>query len=335
MIETDMVKKRVLFLANLTSGTGSIRQQFPEVLTILASHGCETLVYPIDPAAGLTSEKILSEAERHYDCILVAGGDGTLNHVINAMMHLDIHVPISYLPAGSANDFSKTLTGGKALSVQEIAESTAGSHVYAYDIGKFGDSYFNYIAAFGAFTNVSYETSQKSKNRFGYNAYVLETIANLQSGLSYRETMQIEHDGIIETGDYIFGAVCNTTSIGGMETPLLKDTKLDDGLFECLLIKAPNNLIDYNSIMADFFQESVCNSIPDQKRDLQASKPNCLDPGWRRWRIASGSCGLGSASGNEDSHSGRNSGILKNLMNDEEGSHDPAVFCSDCMHGSF
>lgn len=252
MIETDMVKKRVLFLANLTSGTGSIRQQFPEVLTILASHGCETLVYPIDPAAGLTSEKILSEAERHYDCILVAGGDGTLNHVINAMMHLNIHVPISYLPAGSANDFSKTLTGGKALSVQEIAESTAGSHVYAYDIGKFGDSYFNYIAAFGAFTNVSYETSQKSKNRFGYNAYVLETIANLQSGLSYRETMQIEHDGIIETGDYIFGAVCNTTSIGGMETPLLKDTKLDDGLFECLLIKAPNNLIDYNSIMADF-----------------------------------------------------------------------------------
>ena len=81
---------------------------------------------------------------------------------------------------------------------------------------------------------------------------MLETIANLQSGLSYRETMQIEHDGIIETGDYIFGAVCNTTSIGGMETPLLKDTKLDDGLFECLLIKAPNNLIDYNSIMADF-----------------------------------------------------------------------------------
>ena len=72
MIETDMVKKRVLFLANLTSGTGSIRQQFPEVLTILASHGCETLVYPIDPAAGLTSEKILSEAERDdapgYSC---------------------------------------------------------------------------------------------------------------------------------------------------------------------------------------------------------------------------------------------------------------------------
>ena len=155
------MRKRVLLLANPVAGTEKAKKELMPIVCALTEKGCEVTVYPIEPEKGLVSESILRDAKGRFDLVMCIGGDGTLNHVINGMMKNDFHVPISYIPGGSTNDFSRNINGD--LDWEALCCIAAGNRSFRYDIGKLNDRYFNYIAGFGAFTEISYSTNQNMK----------------------------------------------------------------------------------------------------------------------------------------------------------------------------
>lgn len=242
--------KKVLIMVNLVAGTGKAASLLPEVLNGLASRDCEVTVYPINPEAHLNAEEILRKTEGRFDTVLCIGGDGTLNHMINGMMALSHRVPYAFIPLGSCNDFSKSLNDGKDPTVADVIDAITEGQPYAYDIGRFNAKYFNYVAAFGAFTDVSYTTRQDLKNVFGYGAYVMNALGTLPNGLSTRLHTTVTCDEETFEGDYAFGGICNSRSVGGVQSPWLADALLTDGKFELILIDAPKDIFELNEIVA-------------------------------------------------------------------------------------
>lgn len=243
-----MDKKRALILINKTSGTGRAASETLEIATALALKGYEPIVYPILPGSNLTSEEIIPQYDGKVDMIMCSGGDGTLNHVMNAIMHMKKKPLLSYVPSGSTNDFAKGLgiPSSKAKAIEVVSKGMP----YTYDVGRMNDKYFNYVAAFGAFSKVSYATDQDLKNVLGYAAYVISAIAELPQNIGYSCHMKIEADDLYEEGDFIFGAVSNSASVAGMTLFADSDIKQDDGFMELLLIKAPKNLAEFNAVIA-------------------------------------------------------------------------------------
>lgn len=190
--------------------------------------------------------QIAQKAASKYDIIIAVGGDGTLSEVTEGIMKSGKKIPIGYVPAGSTNDFS--LSVGISSNVkQAVADIIKGSDV-ELDIGKFNERYFNYIASFGAFTAVSYKTPQSSKNALGHLAYIIEGLKDLASITPCHA--KIEAGGKTYEGDYIFGAVGNSTSIGGMIKLKEEMVSLSDGDFEVILIKNPQNAVDLSAILS-------------------------------------------------------------------------------------
>lgn len=241
-------RKKALVLINKTSGTGKAGNDTLEIATSLSEKGYEPIIYPIIPGTELTSEKLVPEYGKTVDMILCSGGDGTLNHVMNAMMSLEKRPLLAYIPSGSTNDFAKGL-GIPSVRPKALEVAVSGKPI-SYDVGRMNDSYFNYVAAFGAFSKVSYATDQDLKNVLGYAAYVISAIAELPQNIGYSCHMKIEADGCLEEGDYLFGAVSNSASVAGMTLFADNDIKQDDGQMELLLIKAPKNLGEFNAILA-------------------------------------------------------------------------------------
>lgn len=243
-----MDKKRALILINKTSGTGRAANETLEIATALAQKGYEPIVYPILPGSNLTSEEIIPQYDGKVDMIMCSGGDGTLNHVMNAIMHMKKKPLLSYVPSGSTNDFAKGLgiPSSKAKAIEVVSKGMP----YTYDVGRMNDKYFNYVAAFGAFSKVSYATDQDLKNVLGYAAYVISAIAELPQNIGYSCHMKIEADDLYEEGDFIFGAISNSASVAGMTLLADSDIKQDDGFMELLLIKAPKNLAEFNAVIA-------------------------------------------------------------------------------------
>ena len=232
--------KKVLLLVNGTAGTGASKLNLYEILENLAVHDCLVTAFPILPEKDMTAERLIEKYGADYDTIMCAGGDGTLSHTIRGIMNAGLKKPIAYLPCGSTNDYAKSL--GISASIPENCAAAAGNRTAAFDIGRFNDSYFNYVAAFGAFTKVSYSTSQLAKNYLGYAAYILEGLLTLPENISSHCQMRISFDGGQEEGSYLYGAVTNSTSVGGMASPISQRAKLNDGLFEVMLVTAPENL---------------------------------------------------------------------------------------------
>ncbi|MBQ9643757.1 MAG: diacylglycerol kinase family lipid kinase, partial [Lachnospiraceae bacterium] len=154
---------------------------------------------------------------------------------------------IGFIPTGSTNDFARSL--GIPSEVGGAAVNLVRGVPYAYDIGSFNDQYFNYVAAFGAFTAVTYSTDQNFKNVLGHAAYVLTGISRLQENVTYKCHMKIEADGVELEDDYIFGAIYNATSVGGFSLRNAMNIQLNDGKFGLILIKAPENLQDVGQIV--------------------------------------------------------------------------------------
>ena len=232
--------KKVLLLVNGTAGTGASKLNLYEILENLAVHDCLVTAFPILPDKDMTAERLIEDYGADYDTIMCTGGDGTLSHTIRGIMNTGLKKPIAYLPCGSTNDYAKSL--GISASIPENCAAAAGNRTTAFDIGRFNDNYFNYVAAFGAFTKVSYSTSQLAKNYLGYAAYVLEGLLTLPENISSRCRMRISFDGGQEEGSYLYGAITNSTSVGGMASPISQKAKLNDGLFEVMLVTAPENL---------------------------------------------------------------------------------------------
>ena len=241
------MKKRALILINRKAGTGKAGNEVMDIVTALSEEGYEPVVYPILPGTELTSENLVDQYDGKTDLILCSGGDGTLNHVVNAVMKMEHRPLLAYIPAGSTNDFARGL--GIPAGKDGAIEAAAKGDPFSYDIGRMNDKYFNYVAAFGAFSKVSYATDQELKNVLGYAAYVISAIAELPQNIGYNCHMKIETDDMTEEGDYIFGAVCNSASVGGMKLLENADVKQDDSKMELILIHAPKNIGDMNLIL--------------------------------------------------------------------------------------
>ncbi len=207
--------------------------------------------------SGWTVNRVYTERRAHaeelatsavgYDRVVCVGGDGTLNEVINGIMSLDDRPQLGYVPAGSTNDFAVGI--GLPRTVKSASSLAASDNISPIDIGSFsGDGikrYFSYVASFGMFTKISYSTDQKIKNRFGHMAYIFEGIRSVTDLQNYKPfKMRIETEDSMIEQEYIFGAVTNSTSLGGLVKLDKQNVKVNDGLFEILLIRKPKNFIE-------------------------------------------------------------------------------------------
>lgn len=237
--------KKLLFVYNPHAGRGQIKNYLYEIINIFTAGGYEVTAYPTQ-AAKDGMNKIIRDGAR-YDVVAVSGGDGTLNEAVRAMMRLECKIPIGYIPAGSTNDFAASMNIPKKMT--EAAKAIVEGVTFDYDVGEFNGEYYVYVAAFGAFADVSYETSQVAKNRFGHMAYIAEGIKRLPTYSGYDISVEYD-DGKVE-GSFILGMVSNSTSIGGMRKLIAKTVNFDDGLYEVILVKTPQGAIAIQSLLAE------------------------------------------------------------------------------------
>ena len=236
--------KRLLFIYNLHSGKGLIRNHLADIIDTFNKAGYETVVYSTQERADAT--RLAKKLGASYDLVVCSGGDGTLDEVVTGMEQSEVNVPIGYIPAGSTNDFANSL--GIPKNMEEAARVAVNGTPFPCDVGGFNGDTFVYVAAFGLFTEVSYQTSQQMKNILGHAAYILEGAKHLMDITSYR--MKVSHDGEIIEDEFIYGMVTNSLSVGGFKGISGPDVLLDDGLFEVTLIKNPKNPIELNKILA-------------------------------------------------------------------------------------
>lgn len=230
---------RLLFIYNPASGTGQAKNALAPVLDVFTKAGWITTSYPTQCKgdAARTARELAGQFER----VICAGGDGTLSEVVSGLMELQSPPPLGYIPFGSTNDCATTLRLPR--KPREAALVAAGTGVSdPIDIGRLNGKTFIYVAAFGAFTKVAYDTPQDLKNTFGHLAYIFAGIASLPTIAPYH--MKVEYDGQTLEDEFYFGMVSNSQSIGGIKPPKVDRVVLDDGLFEVTLVKKPLNLAD-------------------------------------------------------------------------------------------
>ena len=248
--------KRLLFIYNPHAGKELLKPKLADVIDIFVKAGYEVTVHPTQ-AYRDAYYQIKEYEVGKYDLIACSGGDGTIDEVATGMMKRremgkDV-VPVGYIPAGTTNDFAKSLhIPRKPLAA---ADNAVKGVPFPCDIGKFNDSVFVYIAAFGIFTDVSYETDQAVKNVLGHMAYILEGAKRIFNIPSYK--IKVEHDGEVIEDEFIFGMVTNSRSVGGFSNMVGKNIVFDDGLFEVTLIKTPKNPIALQEIIAALLIEQV------------------------------------------------------------------------------
>lgn len=235
---------KLLFVYNPHSGVGRIRSQLSDILEIMVRAGYEVSVHPTQ-AVGDAAAVAASRAA-DYDLIVCCGGDGTLDEAVTGLMKSGCGVPLGYIPSGSTNDFAASLKLPK--NMKKAAQIAVSGTEFKCDVGCFGEKNFIYIAAFGLFTDVSYQTKQELKNVLGHVAYILEGAKRIGSHPSYR--MRVEYDGGVIEDEFMYGMVTNSLSVGGFKGITGDDVELDDGLFEVMLIRTPRNAVELNEIIA-------------------------------------------------------------------------------------
>ena len=242
--------KQMLFVFNPRSGKEQIRGSLLRILDIFTKDGYDIHVH-VTQSQGDAS-RIVKELGEGMDLILCSGGDGTLNETICGVLELPKKVTLGYIPAGSTNDFAASLKIPRQMLA--AARAAALGEPYAVDVGLFcQERYFVYVAGFGAFTEVSYLTPQDKKNILGHQAYMLESVRSLASLRSY--FMEVEWDGNFLEGEFVFGVVTNTISVGGFKGLVGQDVELNDGYFEVLLIRKPKNPADISNLVAGLLQK--------------------------------------------------------------------------------
>ena len=236
--------KKLLFVFNPKSGMGLIKNHLLDIVDIMVKAGYDPTVYPTQ-ARGDATRKVCEDGA-NYDRIVCSGGDGTLDEVVTGMQAAGLKTPLGYIPAGSTNDFARTL--GIAGDMLKAAEIAVGDHIFPCDVGQFEDDTFIYIAGFGLFTEISYDTPQGLKNMLGHAAYILSAAKSLASIPNY--LMQVEANGEVIQDRFIYGMITNSVSVAGFKGLTGKDVQLDDGEFEVTLVKGPNNPLELNEIIA-------------------------------------------------------------------------------------
>ena len=235
--------KKMLFIMNPFAGQKKAHRHLADILLLFNQAGYEVLTC-MTTAPGSAVE-IAGKYGKEADVVVCCGGDGTLNETITGLVRAGADVPIGYIPAGTTNDFASSLklSGNPLQAALDIVE---GEPV-AYDVGKFGDRFFTYVASFGAFTKSSYTTPQNVKNALGHTAYVLGGIQEISQ--IRKEHIRMEIAGDVVEDDFLFGAISNSTSVGGILTLDPSQVDMGDGLFEILLVRSPRNLTELSECL--------------------------------------------------------------------------------------
>lgn len=248
------MSKRLLLIINPVAGKMKSKNALFDIVKIFCDHDFDVNV-KITARRGHGTE-ITEREHKNYDIIVCVGGDGTLNEVVKGLVRCGSETPIGYIPAGSTNDFANSI--GLSQNIKTAAKNIAEGTAVKLDIGSFKDVCFTYIASFGAFTSASYSTPQATKNAIGHIAYILEGIKDLSTIKPVH--IKAEADGVVYEGDYIFGGIANSTSVGGIVKLKKELVDMSDGLFEVILIKNPKNLNHLNDIVLSLMTSEYKNN---------------------------------------------------------------------------
>lgn len=268
------------------AGTRKAGKFLPEILSVFNRAGYDVTVHITDTPGDGT--KVVQRLGAEVDMVVCCGGDGTFNETVSGVLNSQLTVPVGYIPAGSTNDFARSLS--LETDFIKAAEQIVSGTAQDYDVGCFGQRFFTYVASFGAFTRASYATSQNMKNLFGHAAYLLEGIQELSQIKPIR--MQLAADGHIFDEEFLFGAICNSTSLGGVLNLDPQQVDMADGKFEVLLVRPPKDLMElskcvqslqkhqYDSPMVSFFSASrvLVNADPNVPWSLDGERATAEGP---------------------------------------------------------
>lgn len=246
--------KKMLFILNPKAGQKRAKRYLTDILSVFNRGEYEVSVFVTGKQGDATEMAQLKAPE--VDLVACCGGDGTFNETVTGILRSGAEVELGYIPAGTTNDFANGLK--LPTNVMEAARTIVSGTPKCYDVGQFGDRYFSYVASFGAFTRASYTTPQGLKNALGHTAYLLSGIQELSQIRKSHLRFELD-DGQVVEDDFLFGAICNSTSLGGILTLDPKQVDMCDGKFELMLIRAPKSLVE----------------LADCLRALQTQKYNC------------------------------------------------------------
>ena len=235
--------KKMLFIMNPFAGVKRANRHLADILLTFTQAGYEVITHMTLGRGDATA--VAREKGKDVDLVVCCGGDGTLNETLSGLMQLEQRPLLGYLPCGSTNDFAMSLHLHTMLPA--AAEAAATGTPCPLDVGRHNDRYFAYVASFGAFTRSSYSATQAAKNALGHFAYILEGLGDLDSLRPYR--CAVDADGERFEGEFIFGAVCNSTSLGGLVKLDPSRVRMDDGKFELLLLRMPKTALDLQNLI--------------------------------------------------------------------------------------
>lgn len=245
--------RKIYFIYNPHSGKEQIGSKLNEIIQILAEKDNELTVVPT--IGYLDAMERISNLPAGYDMVVCSGGDGTLDEVVTGMMKhpADQRIPIGYIPAGTTNDFARSLEIPRNMPA--AAKNAIEGTPFACDIGSFNQDSFVYIASFGIFTEVSYSTRQEVKNVLGHMAYILEGMKSLYNIRSYKMKVYSEEQQF--EGDFLFGMVTNSKSVAGFKGLVKGDVQFDDGVYEVTFIRRPKNPLELQEILTSLLSAEI------------------------------------------------------------------------------
>ena len=249
-----MEKKKLLLIYNPYSGKAELKAKLSDITDLYTKNGYLVTVYPTQCEKDAIN--IVKQYAHKYDMMVCSGGDGTVSEIMNGLLSVSKRPTLGYIPSGTVNDFASSLNISKNTMI--AAQTVIDGKPFKCDVGTFNDTPFSYIAAFGLFTDVSYQTSQDTKNILGRMAYILEGAKRLNNIPVYTLTIETEKETIC--GEFMYGMITNSTSIGGFKGLSEEHVKMDDGVFEVIMAKKPKNLVDLHMLL-----QCVMTATPDPK----------------------------------------------------------------------
>lgn len=230
------MQKRSRIIYNPTSGREALKQKMIDILAVFEQAGYETSAYATTPEPNSAKNEAKRAALEGFDLIVAAGGDGTINEVINGIAPLEKRPKLAIIPAGTTNDFARALHIPREDPI-EAAKIVLKNQTFKMDVGKAADKYFINIAGGGLLTELTYDVPSELKTIFGYLAYLVRG-AELLPRIKPID-MDLEYDGGEFKGKASMFLLAMTNSIGGLER-IVPDAKLDDGKFTMIIVKTSN-----------------------------------------------------------------------------------------------
>ena len=266
---------RILLIYNPKAGKGQFLGTIPSVVDLFTKAGYAVELYPTQ-SSGDGARKI-EQLQDEYDMVIPAGGDGTLDEIVTGLLKSGKDIPVGYIPVGSTNDYAASL--GLSSNIIEAVGDILDGEPRGIDVGIFNKEHiFVYIAAFGAFTDVAYETKQDMKNIFGHAAYILEATKRLADLKTYNFKVTAENYSAHE--DYIFGMITNSISVGGIRNLTGTNVLLDDGLLEVTMIRNPRNILDLQEIIGCLLMQNRDSDLIDSFKTKWVELETTSDVPW-------------------------------------------------------